>query len=138
MSQEIMKLTVDTGSVLVEINDKGEKIGSFRFNPNDLDIVRRYENVLKQLEEVKISDDANAEEILKVSDEIKNLMDYLLNYKVSDEIFCRCNPLSPTTNGDFYVENVLEGIAGLVEDTMNARLEKKKARIQKATAKYTK
>lgn len=137
MQQETMKLSVDTGSALIEIDDNGEIIGSFRFNPNDLDIVKRYESVLKQLDDIKVPDDADVDTMFALSDKIKELIDYLLNYKVSDEIFKKCNPFSPTKNGDFYVENVLDGIEKLIEKTMNTRIEKKQAKIRKATAKYT-
>lgn len=138
MPNEIMKLSVDTGSVLVDIDDKGEIIGRFKFNPNDLDIVRRYEKAAEALETISVPDDASAEELLKVSDEIKVQIDYLLNYNVSDEIFKKCNPFTLTTDGDFYAEKVIEGIAGLIEQVTNQRLEKKKAKIQKATSKYHK
>ncbi len=133
-----MKLSVDTGAVLINIDDNGEVIGQFKFNPNDLDIIKRYEHVVESLEKITISEDYDQEEFFKVTDEIKNQIDYLLNYKVSDEIFAKCNPLTLTSKGDFYVENVIEGIAGLIESVMDERIKKKKAKIQKATAKYHK
>lgn len=138
MNQERMTLSVDTGSVIVDIDDKGEVIGHFKFNPTDLDIVRRYEKVIASLETITVPEDADADAILAVSDEIKKQMDYLLNYEVSSGIFATCNPLTLTENGDFYCENVIEGIGGLIEKIMDARIEKKTAKIQKATAKYHK
>ena len=136
MSQENMKLSVDTGSVLIDIEDKGEAIGRFRFNPNDLDIVRRYDNVVKALEIIEVPENSDVNTLLSVSDEIKEQLDYLLNYKVSDEIFKKCNPLTLTADGDFFVEKVIEGIAALIESTTNQRIKKKKAKIKKATSKY--
>jgi hypothetical protein len=138
MKQETMKLSVDTGSLLIDIDDKGEIIGQFRFNPNDLDIVKRYDEVVKTLEAIQVPENSDENTIFEISDELKKQMDYLLNYNVSSEIFTKCNPLTLTASGDFYIENVLEGIAGLIEKTMNQRLEKKKAKIRKATAKYHK
>ena len=95
MKQEVMTLSVDTGSVLVDIEDKGEAIGRFRFNPADIDIVKRYKNVVDALNSIKLSDDPTEEEIFSVTDEIKKQFDYLLNYNVSDEIFKKANPLTP-------------------------------------------
>lgn len=135
---EVMTLNVDTGAILVDINDKGEIIGRIRFNPNDLDIARRYESVVAALEGIQVPENAGMEDILGVTDEIKRQIDYLLNANVSAEVFAKCNPLTLTANGDFYVENVMEGIAGLIEKTTNQRLAKKRAKIQKATAKYHK
>lgn len=136
MGQETIKLSIDTGSIVVNIDDKGEIIGSFKFNPNDPDIVKRYEKVISALESITVPEDADANSIFLVSDELKKQIDYLLNYNVSDEIFAKCNPLTLTASGDFYVENVISGVASLIESFMNQRLEKKKAKIRKATAKY--
>ena len=133
-----MTLSVDTGSVLINVDDKGEIIGQFRFNPSDMDIVRRYETVVDALNAITIAEDAGADELLKISDEIKKQFDYLLNYNVSEGIFAKCNPFSMTAGGDFYFENVLDGIAGLIEKTTNQRIEKKRKKIEKATAKYHK
>ncbi len=138
MSQEILTLHVDTGAQIINIDDKGEIIGQFRFNPTDLDIVKRYEKVVEKMSAITLPEEPDEKDILAVSDEIKDSFDYLLNYKVSDGIFAKCNPLTPITNGDFYFENVMEGIANLIEKTMNQRIEKKRAKIQKATSKYHK
>ena len=66
-----MALNVDTGSILVEVKDKGEKIGEFRFNPCDLDIAKRYEKVADVLSNLKVSDDPDMDEVFAFSDKIK-------------------------------------------------------------------
>lgn len=138
MAQEVMTLSVDTGSILINVDDKGEIIGQFRFNPTDMDIVRRYDKVAEKLNSIVIEDDADADKLLEVADEVKSQFDYLLNYSVSDGIFAKCYPFSMTADGDFYFEKVLDGIVGLIEKTTNQRVEKKLKKIQKATAKYHK
>lgn len=129
-----LALNVDTGSILVEVKDKGEKIGEFRFNPCDLDIAKRYEKVADVLSNLKVSDDPDMDEVFAFSDKIKEQFDYLLNYKVSDAIFTKCNPLTPLADGELYYVKVLDGIVGLFEQTTNQRMSK----INKATAKYRK
>lgn len=138
MEKEKMTLSVDTGSVLIDLEDNGEVIGQFRFNPNDIDIVKRYEKVIGDLENITVSENPDSDEIFRLSDEIKKQFDYLLNYNVSSGIFAKCNPFTLTADGDFYFEKVMDGIAGLIEKTMDQRLAKKKAKISKATAKYHK
>lgn len=135
---ENLKLSLDTGSVLIDIDDKGEIIGSFRFNPNDIDILRRYETVSEFLEGVSIGDNPTPEEILKLSDDIKAQMNYLLNYNVSDDIFAKCNPFTITADGSFFIEQVLDGITQIIEQVTKQRVKTKTAKIKKATAKYTK
>lgn len=137
MAQETLKLSVDTGSVLVDIDDNGKTVGQFRFNPGDLDILRRYKDVIANFEAITLPENPDEEAILAVGDEIKKQIDYLLNYNVSADIFAVCNPLTPTASGDFYFENVIEGIAGLIEKTTGKRIEKKMAKIRKATKAYT-
>ena len=135
---EPMVLNVDTGSVLVEVKDAGEKIGEFRFNPSDIDIIKRYEKVVECLDSMKISENPDIDEVFSYTDKIKEQFDYLLNYKASDVLFAKCNPLTPLANGDFYCESVLNGIGNLIENVTNQRVEKKKAKVRKATAKYHK
>ena len=135
---ENIKAKVNTGAVNVIIGDEfDEEIGSFKFIPTDLDIVDRYEKAIEEFEKISISDDADFADFKKISDQIKEIFDYLLNYKASDALFKVCNPLTPVSNGDFYFEACLETISNIVEETLNKRLAKKKARIQKVTSKYT-
>lgn len=140
MGNKTYELKLDAGFITVPIRDvnDGKELGSFKFNPNDLDIVKRYEKASTVLEGIVVPDDAGEEAIFEVSDKIKEQLDFLLNCKVSDDIFAICNPLTLTTDGDFFVEKVIDGIAGLIEQTMDVRLEKKKAKIRKATSAYHK
>lgn len=130
-------LDIDTGSVIVEIRDKGETIGEFKFNPNDVDIIKRYDHVIEAFNGMIIPEDVGKEDVFIASDEIKKQFDYLLNYNVSDQIFSKCNPLTLTASGDFYAEDVLIKIAGIIEKVTNQRIKKKETKIKKATAKYT-
>lgn len=131
------ELKLDAGFIPVPIVDEndGELLGKFKFNPSDLDIANRYSNVMKKLESVTLSE-GSEEEIEAVSNTLKTELDYLLGCKVSDDIFAICNPLTPVSDGDFFVEKVLNGIAGLIEQVTNQRVEMKKAKIRRATAKY--
>lgn len=141
MTQELsLELKLDAGFVTVPIIDEkdGGTLGHLKFNPNDFDIITRYESVAKELESIQIDKDSGENALFEVSDKIKEQIDYLLNFNVSGEVFAVCNPLTLVSDGDFYVEKVLEGIGNLIEQVTNQRLEKKKTKIQKATAQYHK
>lgn len=131
-------LSIDSGAMNIPVNDNGEIIGYIKFNPNDFDIIKRYDGVVETLNNISLSAEATPEELLKVSDQVKEQIDILLGYPVSEVIFSKCNPFTPVTNGDFFFENVLDGLVNLIERTMNQRLEKKRKKIQAATAKYHK
>lgn len=135
---EKYELKIDTGSVLIPIIDEkdDEVIGKFKFNPNDLDIVSRYQSVVEKLESIKMPENEDPGAYIAVSNQVKELMDYLLNYNVSEDIFAKCNPFTLTSNGNFFIENVIEGIANIIEKAADVRLKKKKAKIAKATKGY--
>lgn len=139
MAAESIKVKINTGALNVILRDEfDEEIGSFKFIPTDLDIAERYGKAIEEFESIKFDENAEFSDFNDISNKIKDIFDYLLNYKVSNTLFKVCNPLTPVNNGDFYFETCLETIADIIENTMEKRLEKKKARIQKATSKYTK
>ena len=118
------------------IDSDGETVGKITFNPTDVDILKRYEKVIDALNAITVPDGADADAIFTVSDELKRQVDFLLGYPVSEEIFGRCNPLTLTDTGDFYIEAVLAGIGELLEQITKQRIERKKAKIRKAAAPY--
>lgn len=140
---EKLILNIDDGSKSVEIhNIDGEIIGEFRFNPTDFDIMKRFDVVIKDMEKMEIPEisDTSEDEVIslieELSEKIKKLFDFLLNYNASDEIFAKCNPFTITSKGNMYCEDVIEGIANLIKQTMNKNFNKRNAKIKKATAKY--
>ena len=140
---ESMKLRVETGAVSVDVEDeRGEKLGSFDFNPSDSNILKRYGAVVDFFNGVTVDETQDEEQQLqqmnKLADDIAGQFDYLLGYEVSEGIFGRCGPLTVTKSGDFFFEQVLTGIGGLIEQVTKKRLDKKRAKIRKATAKYSK
>lgn len=136
-----MTIRVNTGSILIHIEDTdGERIGEFKFNPSDVGILDRYEKVVDFFNTVKIPDDISdeqrAEEARKLNSDIAQQMNYLLGYDVAEKVFSRCGALALTDSGSFFFENILDGVGGLIEKTTKKRIEKKLAKVRKATAKY--
>ncbi len=84
-----------------------------------------------------LTEEQKLEEVNKLSDGIGKQFDYLLGYNVSEGLFNKCGPLTIIKNGDFFFENVLEGIGGLIEKITQQRINKKLAKIRNATAKYS-
>ena len=138
MAKETYIKNINTGTTPVLIKDEnGNELGTIVFNPSDLDIARRFDKVLQELEEMELKEDNEVEEFFKLSEKIKNSFDYLMNYKVSDVLFSRCNPFTPLPNGDFFCEHILTVIAEMIEEITDQRIKKKEAKIKKRTAKYT-
>lgn len=136
---EELRRKVKTGALNVILtNENDEEIGRFPFNPVDLNIVRRYEEVVTNLEKMELPKDATEQDILELSDKLEGQIDYLLNSKASKSVFAICNPLTLTENGDFFVENIIVEIADIIEQVTDQRIKKKQAKIKRATSKYHK
>lgn len=135
--QNAMKLKVDTGKIVVPIEDTdGESLGKMTFIPTDMDILNRYGSVVEFFNNVKFSENPTEQEITEFAEKVKEELDYLLGYPVSKDIFQRCSPLTIVSNGDFFFESVIDGIAEIAEQITNERVQKKLAKVRKVTAKY--
>lgn len=136
---EPMVLRVETGAVTVEVEDEnGRALGTFEFNPVDSNILKRFGEVAEHLSGLRIEEPGEPEEKLKrlneLADDIAGQFDYLLGYPVSEGLFGKCGPLTVTRNGDYYFEQVLEGVGALIEKVAKKRVDKKVARLRKAAA----
>ena len=140
---EISKLRVETGALSVEVEDElGHVIGAFSFNPADSNILKRYGAVVDFFNGISFDEAMPEQEQIaamnKLADDIAGQFDYLLGAGVAEELFKQCGPLTVTKNGDFFFEQVLEGVGALIESVTKKRLDKKLAKIKKATEKYEK
>lgn len=136
---EELRRKVKTGALNVVLtNEDDAEIGRFSFNPVDLNIVRRYEEVVANLERMEVPEDATEKDILELSDRLEEQIDYLLNSKASKSVFAICNPLTLTESGDFFIENIIVEIADVIEQVTDQRIKKKLAKIKRATSKYHK
>lgn len=134
---EKMKLSVDTGSINVELEDKnGNIIGEFEFVPTDSDILKRFEAVVDVFNGMAFGDEPDTETINRAADTVREQFDYLLGGPVSVGIFTKCGPFTVVKSGNFFFEEVLEGVGGLIESATKQRINKKLAKARKTAAKY--
>lgn len=133
---EKIQLTTDDGSVEVEVVNKlGDVLGTFHYNPTDLDIIKRYEKVVDNLTSIDFkNDDFNEDEFFSLSNVIKEQFNYLLNGDVSETLFAKCNPFTPIADGQFYFADLLTKISDLNSKFFDKRINPDK--VNKALAKY--
>lgn len=133
------RIRIDDGSKTYEIVNQDDKVlGTFTFNPSDVGIVEKYNEVVKELEEsFKALDGGGEETVVKVSQELKVKMDSLFGYNTSP-FWAICSPLSPLSTGELYVENVLSGVAAVIEKETSVRLKKARRKIDEYTKAYEK
>ena len=135
MSENIIKIS--TGAKKYELQDAdGEVIGEFKFNPSDVGIMERYDKVVDWFNAIELPEDFGVAEAIELSSGVKEQLDFLFGYPVSEGLFAKCNPLSPTESGDLYFEAVVDALLTVINKEMDQRIEKKVKRIQKATSKY--
>lgn len=131
-------LTINTGDVTYEIlNENGEEIGKIRFNPADIDITRRVDEVVKRFTKMKFPKKLTTEAVYEFSDTIKESFDYLLNRKVSDEIFKVCNPLTIMADGNYFYAGVMDSIMEIITAEIKKRREQSAKKIDEAVAQLT-
>lgn len=128
------KITLSTPVKTYSFYDQNDKfLFDLYFDPSDIGIMERAEEVGKYLENIKPKDET---EVLSASKEVKKQIDYLLNTQAADQIFSISNPFSLLDSGKFFVEEVLDAINHLVEKEMNHKMKKVNRRLEAYTEKY--
>ena len=142
-------IVVDEGYKLIKVqNNLGELIGQFRFNPTDINIVNRYNEVadkfggvVEPLENANITKDGEGgdEDSVKLLNEAEDrmieMLDYLLNTDSRSAFFSRTHLFTPT-DGKFYCENVIESVGTFISKKFDAELKKVSSRVEKHTHGY--
>lgn len=134
------RIQINDGSKCYEIVNQNDKVlGVFTFNPSDMNIIDKYNDVVESLKTAteKMST-GKEEELTEASSLIREKMDILFGEDTSRTFFSITGPLTPLSNGQLFVENVLEAIGAIVEKEMNVRVKKVRERMDKYTAKYNK
>lgn len=138
-------IVIDDGRETFDITNKaGEILGSFSFNPSDTNIIKRYDEIAGSFKNLgsDIPDDADEETLSSViiakEAKIKEKLDYMLGYPVSDNFFSIMGAFTPLANGKLYIEVVLDAIASAIEDKTGKRMKKVATSISKYAQKYHK
>ena len=142
-------IVVNDGRVNVRIqNTLGEQVGVFRFNPADVNIVNRYNEIVDQFGDVvKILDgvgvDANGEgtdetsvkTLNKAEDEMIRLLDYMLDGDSRSAFFQKTHMFTPS-DGGFFVEHVMDSVGAYISKKMDAEVKKIGKRVSEHTHGY--
>lgn len=145
-----MEISVNDGTVRVPVKNKqGEEIGVFYFRPTDINIIKRYnevidkfDNIVAPLENVDISSDGTAQDmndqaaIEALKDAEKRLFeatDYLFGGNMSEAFFGKMNPFSPV-NGHFYCESAINAVGSFI----NTQFDRETKKISSRVSRYTK
>lgn len=133
-------------------NQNGDVIGSFRFNPTDINIVNRYnesvakfEDIVKPLADYDIKangegDGAEAVEALDAAEEkLIELMDYVLDGDFGQAFFGKTHAFAGVEEGNeikFYAEVAFDVIGQYIAQKFDAETKKLERRLGKHTHGY--
>lgn len=134
------KIIIDDGTEEFTIEDKqGNILGSFRMNPSDVNIAKRFEEVADKITHLADNVDEN-QDLVDVIDDLEKKVyeqiNYLFNADIADEFFSITSPFTPLANGQLFLEQVLEQIGKLVESDTGKRFKKIQTKASKYTKKY--
>lgn len=131
------RIKINDGSKSYEIVNQEDKVlGVFTFNPTDTNIVERYNAVAEELKEaVKNVEGGGEQTLVEASNKIKEKFGELIGGN-TETFFTITGPLTPLSNGQLFVENILEAIAQIIEKEMNVRVKKVRAHMDKYTGRY--
>lgn len=137
-------LKVATGAKRYSITDEmGDEIGSFKFNPTDANILKRYREVYESIDKLrdelpKDGGESNADTVVSFGDMISDRFDYLFGYHAASDIFACCGPLTVNDDGEVFFAVMLNAIAEIIENATESRISKMKTKIGKYSGKYRK
>lgn len=98
-------------------DENGKVLGQITFDPKDVGIVKRFDNVTKRLDNLieDIKDKTKEEYSKEIDAFMYENMDYLLNSKISEVVFSILKPSVVLESGQFFFEQVLEVLGTIIE-----------------------
>lgn len=134
------EIIIDDGKQTYNIkNQYGEIIGSFRINPMEMNLRKRYsivcDNLDKIVAEIDTSKDADAL-LDELEEKVSKEINYLFDSDVASEFFKITSPFSIMANNEFFLVNVINVIGSLIEKETGVRMKKIEKKIMKHTQKY--
>jgi len=132
-----LNLVLEDRKISVPVMNKlGEQIGVLRFDPTDVNMVRRYNEVADKFENaLQNITTGGVEAFDEAGDKIIEFLDYVLDSDSRAAFFAKTHPLSPQ-NGKFYCEHVFETVGAFIELKFEAEGVKLNKRVSAQTHGY--
>ena len=132
----------------------GDNSRIIELDPSDLNIINRYKDTYKRLDELSVKVITGAPEeiegesdydsierasnyLTEIDKEMRECVDYIFDSPVSD-VCVQSGTMYDPVGGQFMFERVIEVLFGLFETGINDEFQKMSKRVSKHTGKYTK
>lgn len=128
-------LEFDDGLKRLAINGDENRI--ITINPTDIAVIKRYNEVIPQLDELsekykEIPQEKTVEAISELNKKAREFIDYIIGSPVSETVFGTANCLS-YAGGQTIFENFLTAYMNYMTPAIKSEYEKSKNRIEKYT-----
>jgi hypothetical protein len=128
-------LEFDDGLKRLAINGDENRI--ITINPTDIAVIKRYNEVIPQLDELsekykEIPQEKTVEAISELDKKAREFIDYIIGSPVSETVFRTANCLS-YAGGQTIFENFLTAYMNYMTPAIKSEYEKSKKRIEKYT-----
>jgi len=147
--KEIIDIKMVSPKKTYRINGDNSKV--IELNPTDINVIVRAREVYSKLNNLAQragsllvdQEEATTEKglakvakaLADLDKEMRDLIDYLFDSKVSDVLASGINMYSPV-NGEFWFEHCIEVLSNLYENNFNSELQKMKSKVNKQASKY--
>ncbi len=127
-------MKISTGVLKFTFTDEDDRVfSSFRMNPADPNVAYRCQEVAAYFANLKGEKYSTLDEIVAYDKQLTEKISYILGYDAKQEIFGEVSATTVLPSGELFAIVVLDAIA----DAAKPEIEKRKAAMAKAAAKYT-
>lgn len=132
-----LEIIADDGRIKVPVkNLHGDQIGEFYFNPTDVGMPQRYNQMVERMSEIvktlENSEQDSLSALETATQELNAEIDKLFAGNASEAFFGEINPFS-LCGGMFYFVNVLNAIGTFIDTQFDTQTKKLNAKIGKYT-----
>lgn len=133
------KIKIEDGRIPVTIhNERNEELGVVYINPNDFNLLNRLDEVKKNISGISMKEENTTEEKIKEMDMlIREQVNYLFDYNVSDIVFKNQHSLS-TLKGTTFIERLLNALTPVIREIIEKETKESEKRMEKYTKPYIK
>lgn len=142
-------LHVEEGYKLIPImNELNEQVGVFRFNPTDINIINRYNEMMPKFrtavaplskagvdEHGQGTDEESVKVLNEAEEKVIEFLDYVTQGDSKTAFFSRTHMFTPV-NGNFYCENVINAIGQYISKKFEKELRATDEKVSKYTHGY--
>lgn len=119
-------------------DDDGEVFASFRMNPADVKLAKRFQEVGEYFNDIgnKLPDNASIDDVFKLNEELESQICRLLGYDAKQSLFGMISATSIMDDGNMFVLHIMDVITEKVAPELQKRKQSMANAVAKHTAKY--